>query len=79
MAAIRDQGDIDFSAERLYGDTSADSRARVRHGNAVMLTCRPSGASGGEVVTIGSTDWIYALDDQAVSQVTTNVIRRLTV
>ena len=79
VAASSDQCDIDFIAERLYGDTSADSLARVRHGNAVMLTCRPSGASGGEVVTIGSTDWVYALDDQTVSQVTTNVIRRLVV
>jgi len=42
-----------------------------------MLTCNPSGASGGTVATIGSTDWVYALDDAAVGQVTANVIRRL--
>jgi hypothetical protein len=50
--------------------------ARVRYGNSVMLVCRPSGDSGGEVVTIGSTDWVYGLGDPAVSRVTENIIRR---
>ncbi|HQY15288.1 MAG TPA: hypothetical protein PLQ10_11255 [Ilumatobacteraceae bacterium] len=77
VAASADQCDLEFVAERVYGDTSPDSIARVRHGNAVMLTCNPSGASGGTVATIGSTDWVYALDDAAVGQVTANVIRRL--
>ena len=77
VAASADQCDLEFVAERLYGDTSADSLKRVRHGNAVMLTCRPAGESGGTVATIGSTDWVYALDDPAVSRVTTNVIDRL--
>ena len=77
VAASDDQCDLEFVAERLYGDTSDDSIDRVRHGNAVMLTCRPSGDSGGEVVTIGSTDWVYALDDAAVSRVTENVVTRL--
>jgi hypothetical protein len=75
VAASADQCDLEFVAERVYGDTSADSIARVRHGNAVMLTCRPF-AGGGEVVTIGSTDWVYALDDPTVAQVTHNVIER---
>ena len=77
VAASADQCDLEFVAERLYGDTSADSIARVRHGNAVMLTCRPSGDTGGMVATIGTTDWVYALDDPAVSQVTAHVITRL--
>ena len=77
VAASSDQCDLEFVAERLYGDISADSIARVRHGNAVMLTCKPAGESGGTVATIGTTDWVYALDDPAVSQVTTNVITRL--
>ena len=77
VAASDDQCDLEFVAERLYGDTSADSIARVRHGNAVMLTCRPSGADGGTVATIGSTDWVYALEDPAVSRVTRNVVERL--
>jgi len=77
VAASSDQCDLEFVAERLYGDTSPDSIARVRHGNAVMLTCRPAGRSGGEVVTVGSTDWVFGLDDPAVSRVTSNVINRL--
>jgi hypothetical protein len=71
-----EQVDLDFVAERLYGDTSDDSRNRVRHGNAVMLECRPFDG-GGTVVTIGSTDWVFGLDDPMVDRVTHNVVRRL--
>jgi hypothetical protein len=71
-----EQVDLDFVAQRLYGDTSDDSRNRVRHGNAVMLECRPFDG-GGTVVTIGSTDWVYGLHDPAVDRVTLNVVRRL--
>ncbi len=77
VAAGADQCDLEFMAERLYGDLSAESLAKVRHGNAAMLTCRPFGDSGGQVVTIGTTDWVYALPDPAVSQITANVINRL--
>ena len=77
VAASSDQCDLEFVAERVYGDTSPDSIARVRHGNAVMLTCKPAGEQGGTVATIGSTDWVYGLDDPFVSRVTSNVINRL--
>ena len=78
IAALSDQGDLEFLATRLYGDTSERSLARVRHGNAVMLTCRPFGRDGGEVVTIGTTDWVFGLgDDAAVARVTANVLDRL--
>lgn len=78
IAALSDQGDLEFIATRLHGDTSADSLARVRHGNAVMLTCRPFGDAGGEVVTVGSTDWVFGLaDDPAVARVTANALSRL--
>ena len=43
IAALDDQGDLEFIASRLYGRVDADSLARCRHGNAVMLTCRPFG------------------------------------
>lgn len=77
IAALDDQGDIEFVAERLFGRVDEDSLARCRHGNAVIVTCRPFGATGGEVVTIGSTDWVFGLaDDPAVAQVTDNVLRR---
>lgn len=69
------QVDLDFVASRMYGDASDDSKARVRHGNAVMLTCRPFDG-GGEVVTIGSTDWVFALDDPAIDRITQNIVRR---
>ncbi|MFM7045889.1 MAG: N,N-dimethylformamidase beta subunit family domain-containing protein [Ilumatobacteraceae bacterium] len=75
VAASSEQCDLEFVASRLYGDESPESIARVRHGNAVMLTCRPS--SAGTVATIGSTDWVYALGDPAVAQVTRNVLQRL--
>ncbi len=74
IAALDDQGDLEFVASRLYGRVDADSLARARYGNAVMLTCRPYGNEGGEVVTIGSTDWVYGLGDPLVARVTRNVI-----
>ncbi len=76
IAALDDQGDLEFIATRLYGGTDPVSLARVRHGNSVMVVCRPSGPGGGEVITIGSTDWVYGLDDPAVAQVTRNIISR---
>ena len=42
-----------------------------------MLTCRPFGAGGGEVVTVGTTDWVFGLaDDPAVQRVTANALNR---
>jgi hypothetical protein len=77
ISALSDQGDAEFIATRLYGDASDANLARVRHGNAVMLTCRPFGQDGGEVVTVGTTDWVFGLaSDPAVQQVTANVLAR---
>ena len=78
ISALSDQGDAEFIATRLYGDAGDTNLARVRHGNAVMLTCRPFGPDGGEVVTVGSTDWVFGLaSDPAVMQVTANVLGHL--
>ncbi len=75
IAALDDQGDLEFIASRLHGRVDADTLARCRNGNAVMLTCRPFGDDGGEVVTIGTTDWVFGLaGDPLVAQVTRNVI-----
>ncbi len=74
ISALTDQGDLEFIATRIYGDTSPENRARVRNGNAVMLTCRPYGDDGGEVITIGSTDWVYGLGDPTVARVTANIL-----
>lgn len=77
ISALSDQGDAEFIATRLYGDAGEVNLARVRHGNSVMLTCRPYGSDGGEVVTVGTTDWVFGLaSDPAVQQVTTNVLHR---
>jgi len=77
IAALSDQGDLEFIAERIFAD-HPDSIRKARYGNAVMLTCRPYGDAGGEVITIGSTDWVFGLaEDEQVGQVTTNVMDRL--
>ena len=77
IAALDDQGDLEFLAERFYGDQSATSLAKVRHGNAALVVCRPQGPTGGEVVTIGSTDWVFGLGhDERVAQVTRNILDR---
>lgn len=77
ISALNDQGDLEFLAERYYGDTSEENLARVRHGNAVMVVCRPAGADGGEVITIGTTDWVFGLaQDRLVAQVTANALDR---
>lgn len=77
ISALSDQGDLEFIAERIFGGTDERAMARARHGNAVMLTCRPY-AGGGEVVTIGTTDWVFGLAaDAAVARVTANVLERL--
>jgi hypothetical protein len=64
-------------AQRIYGGGHT-AVAKVRHGNAVIITCRPSGSSGGQVVTVGSTDWVFGLTgDRSVQKVTSNSIIRL--
>jgi hypothetical protein len=76
-AAPTDQGDLEFVTARLYGDNSESNLARVRYGNAVMSTCRPYGRDGGEVVIVGSTDWVFGLaDDLPVGRATANVLDR---
>ena len=77
IAALNDQGDLEFLASRLHNDTSEPTLARLRHGNAVMVVGRPAGPDGGEVTTIGTTDWVFGLaGDAAVAQVTANVLDR---
>ncbi|MEP7047129.1 MAG: N,N-dimethylformamidase beta subunit family domain-containing protein [Ilumatobacteraceae bacterium] len=75
IAALEDQGDLEFIAARLHGRVDEETLALCRHGNAVMVTCRPFGGDGGEVVSIGSTDWVFGLaGDPLVGRVTRNVI-----
>ncbi len=77
ISALSDQGDLEFLAERLFGRVDEDALARVRYGNSVVSVCRPFGPSGGEVVVIGTTDWVFGLArDPAVGTVTANICRR---
>lgn len=77
ISASSDQGDLEFMAARLFGRVDDDSLSRCRHGNAVLLTCRPFGPDGGEVVTVGTTDWVFGLGrDPAVDRITRNVLDR---
>ena len=75
IAALSDQGDLEFVADRIHGGITPENLAKARHGNAAMLTCRPY-PSGGEVVTVGTTDWAFGLGDPLVSQVTANALER---
>ena len=77
ISALSDQGDIEFIASRMFGRVDDDSLARCRYGNAVMMANRPFGPAGGEVIVIGTTDWVFGLEgDPAVGQVTRNVLDR---
>lgn len=77
ISALSDQGDLEFVASRLLGRVDDDALARFRHGNAVLSVCRPFGPVGGEVVAVGTTDWVFGLaNDPAVATVTTNVLHR---
>ncbi|MGF1599910.1 MAG: N,N-dimethylformamidase beta subunit family domain-containing protein [Acidimicrobiales bacterium] len=78
ISALSDQGDLEFIAERVFGGGDEVARAKARYGNSVLLVCRPFDG-GGEVVTVGTTDWVFGLaGDAAVGRVTANVIDRLT-
>ena len=77
IAALSDQGDLEFLADRIHGGVTDENLMKTRNGNAVMVVCHPFGPDGGEVVTIGTTDWVFGLaDDPAVAQVTANVLTR---
>jgi len=85
ISALSDQGDLEFVAQRFFSGApdqnppSAEALGRARRGNSVMLTCRPAGVDGGEVVTVGTTDWVFGLaEDGVVARVTANVLVQLT-
>ena len=74
ISALSDQGDLEFIADRIFGG----DRARARHGNSVMTVSRPF-PDGGEVVVVGTTDWVFGLGrDPAVDRVTANILDRYT-
>jgi len=82
ISALSDQGDIEFIASRMFGEVTDDTLARCRYGNSVMMVNRPyepggGEPGGGEVVVIGTNDWVFGLvSDAAVSRVTANILDR---
>lgn len=78
ISALADQGDLEFIADRVGGGTDADTLRRFRHGSAILALVRPfTDPDAGEVVTVGTTDWVFGLGtDPAVARVTANVLDR---
>lgn len=75
ISALSDQGDLEFIAQRIHGDLSERSLALARYGNAIMAEVYPFGLNSGQVITIGTTDWVFGLpDDPAVARVTHNAL-----
>jgi hypothetical protein len=73
-ASLEPPGDLEFIAMRLFGDDSPQNRAKIANGSAVMGCFTRDGT----VFSVGSTDWAYGLDDNAlVQQVTRNVLDKL--
>jgi hypothetical protein len=73
-ASIEPPGDLELVAMSLFGDASPKNTAKIAHGNAVIGTF----SRGGTVFSVGSTDWAYGLDANAlIQQVTRNVLDKL--
>jgi hypothetical protein len=70
-----ESGDLEGTAEAVFGQATPEAVARLAHNHAVMgLYTR-----GGTVFTAGTTDWVYGLlgHDPAVTQITRNLLDRL--
>ncbi len=75
ISALSDQGDLEFIAQRIHGDLSERSRALARYGTAILAEVHPFGGDGGQVITVGTTDWVFGLPgDPAVAAVTENAL-----
>lgn len=68
-------GDLESTAEAVFGAASPENIARLSHNHAVMGTY----TNGGTVFTAGTTDWAYGLagQDPDIMKITRNVIDRL--
>ncbi len=68
-------GDLESTAEAVFGDASPGHVARLAHNHAVMGTY----TRGGTVFTAGTTDWAYGLagQDPDIMKITRNVLGRL--
>ncbi len=77
LSALRAIGELEETADLLFGDHEPATTARIAHGHAVLGAYRSAG--GGTVVTTGCTDWVHGLagGDPTVEQVTRTVLDRL--
>lgn len=76
ISAVSDQGDLEFIAERIHGDLSERSLALARYGTAIVAEVYPFGPDRGQVITVGTTDWVFGLpDDPVVARITDNALR----
>jgi len=78
IAALSDQGDLEFVADRVFGGVTENNIGRAKRGNAVIVEGHPFGLTGGRVVTVGTTDWVFGLaSDAQVQAITANAISTL--
>jgi hypothetical protein len=70
-----ESGDLEGTAEAVFGEATPETIARLAHNHAVMGIY----TKGGTVFTSGTTDWVYGLlgHDPVVTQVTRNLLDRL--
>jgi hypothetical protein len=75
LTALRDIGELQETAQVLFGDASPTGTDRITNGHAVLGTYDRNGT----VVTTGCTDWSFGLagGDPLVEQITHNVLARL--
>ena len=66
-------GELNWVAERIGGNDTAEVRKRFENGHAILGTFRQG---KGEVFTTGCTDWAYGLNNKNISTVTNNVLQR---
>ncbi|MFN0193307.1 MAG: N,N-dimethylformamidase beta subunit family domain-containing protein [Aestuariivirga sp.] len=69
-------GDLEYTAELLFGADTPENRNRITNGHGVMGEYRHPG--GGTIFNAGLADWAYGLDhDPQVQRITENVLARL--
>jgi hypothetical protein len=75
LTVLRDIGELEETADVLFGDHAPETTQRIAHGRAVL----GSYVAGGTVVTTGCTDWTFGLagGDPVVEQITHTLIGRL--
>lgn len=69
--------EVEFNADRVFGDHSAEATSRLEWAHAVLGTWTTP--AGGIVFNTGCTDWVHGLGvgDHEVETVTHNLLRRL--